>query len=99
MHVVLPPGDYALVFGSGQYLATGSGFAPVNNADLPAASFIEWSGGTWSDSAATGKRFVIEGHSLQSVPALTTWGKVAAACVLLAAGVTVMRRRRRVSFR
>ncbi len=61
LSVVLGPGDYALIFGSGQFGATGWGIMPSNNFDLPGASYLRWYGDSWSNSAVSGFRFVVEG--------------------------------------
>ena len=66
LSATLGPGDYALIFGSGQFGATGWGIMPSNNQDLPGASYIRWYGDSWSNSPVSGYRFVVEG--LPTVP-------------------------------
>ncbi|MFQ5591019.1 MAG: hypothetical protein ACE5HE_07655, partial [Phycisphaerae bacterium] len=57
----LDPGAYALIFGSGLFGATGVGGMPLNNADLPGASYFFWNGNAWIDDPFTDARFVVEG--------------------------------------
>ncbi|MCH7812884.1 MAG: hypothetical protein IID40_02570 [Planctomycetes bacterium] len=63
LSVVLEPGDYALILGSGFFGATGLGAMAINNPELPDASFIAWSApdNEWRDTSAYGMRFVVEG--------------------------------------
>ena len=71
--VLLEPGSYALVYGSGLFGATGSGSLVRNNIDIPAQSstlgWFESTPGSWrwnnlTDSAQTARRLVIEGHAV-----------------------------------
>ncbi|MHC4093515.1 MAG: hypothetical protein ACYSVY_25125, partial [Planctomycetota bacterium] len=51
LSATLPPGDYALIFGSGEFGAGGDGKMPANNPDIPEqASYIFWAGGAWWDA-------------------------------------------------
>ena len=68
LSVTLSPGWYALVFGSNEFGAIGLGAMPVNNTDLPAASYITWSGGSWLPFGVSGTRFVVEGDPVSAVP-------------------------------
>lgn len=69
----LTPGDYALVFGSGLFDATGYGVMPGNNTDLLGSSYFKWDGAGWSDlSSNQGFRFVVSGSSEPAVPEPTT---------------------------
>ncbi len=63
LSVILEPGDYALIFGSGLFGAMGRGAMTNNNGVFPDASFIAWDGseGQWEESNASGMRFVVEG--------------------------------------
>jgi hypothetical protein len=61
LSVTLGPGDYALVFGSGWFGATGSGRMPNNNVDLPPASYFYWNALPWHDGAISQIRFVVYG--------------------------------------
>ena len=65
---ILPPGDYALIFGDGGLFgSTGTGFMPSNNTDNPSADyFLKQSGGSWVDNTITQIRFVVEGDGLCS---------------------------------
>ncbi len=69
--VFLPPGDYALVFGSGAYGATGSECMQDVNTDLPGASRFfgdKNQGDIWINTALTNRRFVVQG-SIVPIPA------------------------------
>ncbi len=53
-------------FGSGLFSATGSGFMPSNNTDIPgSASYFFWNeiAGTWTDGGISNVRFVVAGNS------------------------------------
>jgi hypothetical protein len=65
LSVTLPPGDYALVFGSGLFGATGRGAMPLNNTDIPgSASYFTWFGNpnVWMDTQFRNLRFVVLGN-------------------------------------
>ncbi|MBI2849193.1 MAG: hypothetical protein HYX88_03585, partial [Chloroflexi bacterium] len=69
LSVRLGPGDYALVFGSGLFGATGEAVMPSNNGDIPGrASYLSWVGSlvSWSGCCFGGTRFVVEGNILSS---------------------------------
>lgn len=71
LEVTLAPGDYALVFGSGLFGATGTGVASISNIDVPGSSCLVYN--NWNPPSAswynydpnwTGNgpmRFVVEG--------------------------------------
>ncbi len=61
LSVTLQPGIYAIVFGSGQFDATGSGGMPFNNSDQPAASYINGGEDNWWRGGFSQVRFVVEG--------------------------------------
>jgi hypothetical protein len=92
LSVTLAPGTYALVFGTGQFGATGEGMMPSNNTDLPGASYFWWNGSTWQDGGFSSARFVVEGDS--AVPEPTT---VALAGMAFGALALLRRRGLRVS--
>jgi hypothetical protein len=75
LSVRLNPGDYALIFGSGQFGATGdAGMYSENDFDIPgSASYIYWNGQidqVWHDSPFGGYRFVVTGRV---IPEPATW--------------------------
>lgn len=69
LDVTLAPGDYALVFGSGLYGATGFGVASADNIDVPGSSCLWWDGYyapsaawlNWDPGFNGPVRFVVEG--------------------------------------
>jgi hypothetical protein len=77
--VVLTPGFYGLVFGSGLFGATGDGYMPSSDPAIPPLSFFFSSGvnGTWVnptlDGGLRGTRFIVEGEisQLSEPPGLT----------------------------
>ena len=66
--VTLIPGDYALIFGSGLFGATGAGNMDFGNIDIPgSASNFNWSGpsNSWFNSSSpSGLRFLVTGNPL-----------------------------------
>ncbi len=68
--VTLPPGDYALIFGSGTLGASGSGGMTVNNTDRVGASyfFARIGADIWLDSRAPNQRFVVKGNVISGTP-------------------------------
>jgi hypothetical protein len=69
LSVTLQPGDYALIFGSGQFGAGGGGGMPFNNVAIPGhASFIIWGSSEpqWRELSAQvyPLRFVLAGEVL-----------------------------------
>lgn len=86
LSVYLDPGWYALVFGSGQFGATGTGAMPGNNDPLPEASYIRWDGSQWrSYSTDLRLRFVVEGDLVTPEPgslALLSAGALGIAALL-----------------
>lgn len=71
----LPPGDYAVMFGSGRFGATGSGGMPLDNLPLTAASdfFESYSGNdSWrSDAQLLGLRFTVSGVAVPEPPSIS----------------------------
>ena len=69
LDATLAPGDYALMFGSGLYGATGWATATANNIDVPGSSCIWWNGWNpptsdwynWDPGFSGPLRFVVEG--------------------------------------
>lgn len=74
----LPPGDYALVFGSGLFGATGDASLEATGTPLPGNSILLWndpgSGFEWQDIGEFGVRFVVETDTvfLEGTGATTT---------------------------
>ena len=68
LNVTLGPGTYAVIFGTGLFEAMGTGAAPQNNPQLPAASFVIWSSVIgWRDADfLTNIRFVVRGQPVRS---------------------------------
>lgn len=68
LSVILPPGDYALVFGSGQFGASGFGSFPNNDSDTPAGSgsYFFWGGLNWFDGGFNDVRFTVNGNVADS---------------------------------
>lgn len=67
LSVTLDPGNYELIFGSGLFGATGSGFMPSNNSDFSGAMYFYYSarnGGTWVDGGISNTRFVVEANAI-----------------------------------
>jgi hypothetical protein len=73
LSVTLAPGNYALIFGTGLFGATGTGFMPSNNFDLPGASYFIW--GTlnpgdsiaWRNTPSGNARFVVRGETVDVI--------------------------------
>jgi PEP-CTERM motif len=66
LSVTLAPGSYALVFGSGEFGATGQGIMPEDNTDTAQASYF-FGGGTtnvWNNGGFHNARFVVTGTVL-----------------------------------
>jgi hypothetical protein len=73
LSTILTAGNYALVFGAGQFGSpvTAEGFMADNNFDLPGASYFFWRGAdlnTWIDDGFVHVRFVVEGNTIAAVP-------------------------------
>jgi hypothetical protein len=72
LSTALEPGDYALVFGGADsavnyfpFGATGVGVMPLNNTDLPGASYFHGDAWGWAGQPSQnpgGMRFVVEGY-------------------------------------
>ena len=63
--VELPPGFYAVVFGSGQFGASGQGFVPATNVPVGLSSdisYVNLNGLHWSDTGIFQNRFVVYGE-------------------------------------
>ena len=87
--VTLPAGDYALIFGSGLFGATGSGVMPNVDTDLPGASYFFWDAVNWRNGGFSSNRFVIEGDLVPATPSASTWS-LAVLVGLLSLGLLVM---------
>jgi hypothetical protein len=59
LSLALGPGDYALIFGSGRFGATGTANMPNNNIETGAMTYFTSEGNFWADSVPLGDRFVI----------------------------------------
>jgi hypothetical protein len=67
LSLTLAPGDYALIFGSNRFGATGFGVMPTNNADLfGIAPYFFWDppSGEWRNTTSGGLRFVVSGEAI-----------------------------------
>ncbi|MEM8960578.1 MAG: hypothetical protein AAGD38_03795 [Acidobacteriota bacterium] len=62
-NIELPPGNYAVVFGSGQFGATGSARMPGNDIDLGSPNYFFSSAGSWFTGGLTNSRFFLNGFS------------------------------------
>jgi len=93
-NIALQPGDYALIFGSGGFGATGTGAMPMTDVDLGTATYIEWDGSQWTENADAGRRFVVVGSILIDAPVTSVSGCVVLATALLVAGTVLVARRR-----
>jgi hypothetical protein len=72
LSVTLAPGDYALVFGSGAFGASGDGVMAEGNTDTAQASYIaaDLNNNTWNDAGShQTTRFVVTGQSIVPGPA------------------------------
>src|SRR6185369_4834197 len=71
LSVVLSPGDYALVIGTGLFGASGAGVLATNNTSL-GASYLTWNGSSWTNccNADVVPRLVVYGTT--AVPEPTT---------------------------
>jgi hypothetical protein len=80
LHLFLPAGDYAAVFGSGAFGASGTSALPTDNSELPIynSSIMRWinNGSGWQNADASFPR----GIRLTVVPEPSTW-------ILLALGL------------
>jgi hypothetical protein len=64
LNTTLTAGNYALIFGAGQFgsPATANGYMANNSTDLPGSSYISWNGGSyWGSANLSGSRFVVMG--------------------------------------
>jgi len=69
LSVTLPPGDYAIIFGSSQFGATGTGVMISSQPDTPAGSgsYFFWNGGNWQNGGFSNIRFTLNGLEQQTV--------------------------------
>jgi hypothetical protein len=71
--VLLTPGDYAVIFGSGRFGATGQGFLPRVGADHPGNSFFVGEMGPpkrWENAQIVHQRLVVLGSTVPEPSAL-----------------------------
>jgi len=66
LSLILEPGWYALVYGSGLFGADGFGVSPISNTDIGITSYVTGQPvipGFWGNSSPrfTGRRFFVEG--------------------------------------
>jgi hypothetical protein len=89
LSVLLNPGSYALIFGSGQFGATGRGYMPFNNRDRPNASYFFSIDDQYVNGGIRNTRFVVQGNPVTAAvptPALLPG--------LIGLGVAALRRRK-----
>ena len=69
LSVILPPGDYALVFGTGLFGASGGGDNGGAGVNTPegVGSFFFWNNVNWANGGIDG-RFTVNGNVLEDVP-------------------------------
>lgn len=89
LSVTLGPGNYELIFGSGLFGATGSGFMPSNNSDFLGSTYFYYSarnsGGTWVDGGISNTRFVVEANAIpepSSAVGTLAFSALGAGCLL-----------------
>jgi hypothetical protein len=80
LDLVLNPGWYALVFGSGLFGANGNGGALLNNFDIGSPSYIGFLSGFGWGSRLSGKRYFVNG---EIIPEPTSVGLMSFLCLLL----------------
>ncbi len=74
LSATLEPGDYALIFGSGWFGATGTGFLPANNVVIPGRSAnFWWRRGAWDSVGLTETRVVVDGIFLDVAAGCRRW--------------------------
>ncbi len=89
LNVRLAPGDYALVFGSGYYGATGNGYMPFQNIELSTPeTYFHWRGeflphGWRTDGGTQATRFVVYGEIVPE-PSTAVMGIMGGAALTLA---------------
>lgn len=75
LEVELQPGNYALIFGSGQFGSHGVGGMPTDNTDIPGqASYFGWYNNRWNDDGFSRTRFVVYGELVPEPSAVTLFG-------------------------
>jgi hypothetical protein len=63
LSVELQPGNYAILFGSGQFGADGVGAMPTDNSDIPGqASYFGWWDNQWHNGGFNSVRFAVYGE-------------------------------------
>lgn len=96
LSITLGAGDYALVFGSGLLGATGFGWMPNTNTDLPGASYFsaDLSVPTWYGDNFSGARFFVLGTNTVPEPGTLTLALLGLGCGVLARRRHAKRNRR-----
>jgi hypothetical protein len=76
LSATLPPGDYALIFGSGEFGAAGASFLSTNATDIAGRdSYFVWNGSAWFDAPGLNDvRFVVTGTVLPEPTTLVLLG-------------------------
>jgi len=66
LSVILTPGDYAIIFGSGLFGATGGGFMRTVDVDTPegSGSYFFWEGNVWAAGGFNNVRFTVNGSEV-----------------------------------
>jgi hypothetical protein len=84
LSVELQPGNYALIFGSGQFGASGVGAMPSDNIDIPGqASYFGWWNNVWNNDSISNERFVVYGEVVPEPSTLTLFAMAFGAIALL----------------
>jgi hypothetical protein len=71
LSITLNPGNYALVFGSGLFGASGEGALPdlpIDPPFIPKELYLIWDNSSWREGAINGGRFVVKGELSTSTP-------------------------------
>ena len=79
LSITLPAGDYALVFGSNQFGATGESSMDRSGTETPegVGSFFFYEGSTqhgWANDGEGGERFIVVGRTVPDPSSLTLFG-------------------------
>jgi len=90
LSVILPPGDYALVFGTGLFGASGSGGNGGAGVNTPegVGSFFLWNNVNWQNGGIDG-RFTVNGNVLEDVPVGGTILPIDTTALLVAGAQTI----------
>jgi hypothetical protein len=84
LSVELQPGNYALIFGSGQFGATGVGAMPTDNPDIPGQTpFFGWWNNQWNNDSVSNMRFVVYGAAVPEPGTFTLFAIASGAIALL----------------